>query len=57
MSMMKSTSGQKWRAAREVRDRLDQTEVHAEGILDELFAVAGDRARPRYAYAVAAQLV
>ena len=27
----------------EVRDRLDQTEIHAERILDERFAVAGDR--------------
>ena len=40
----------------EVRDRLDQTEIHAEGILDERFAVAGDR-RGHDMYAVAAQLV
>ena len=40
MSMMKSTSGQKWRAARKVRDRLDQAEIHAEGVLDERLAVA-----------------
>lgn len=32
----------------EVRDRLDQTEIHAERILDERFAVAGDRRRTRY---------
>ena len=40
----------------EVRDRLDQTEVHAEGVLDERLAVAGDRAGYDM-YAVAAQLV
>ena len=39
-----------------MRDRLDQTEIHAEGILDERFAVAGDR-RGHDMYAVAAQLV
>ena len=40
----------------EVRDRLDQAEVHTEGVLDERLAVAGDCAGYDM-YAVAAQLI
>ena len=40
----------------EVRDRLDQTEIHAECVLNQCFAVAGDR-RGNNMYAVAAEFV
>ncbi len=56
MSMMKSTSGLKWRGGVEVGHGLHQPEVAGEGIFDEVLAVAGD-GRALDLYAVAAQLV
>ena len=48
--------GVKMTCRAEMRDRLDQTEIHAEGVLDERFAVARDGGGDDM-YAVAAQLV
>ena len=56
MSMMKSTSGLKWRGSVVVGHRLHQTQVTAEGVFDEILAVAGDGAAPD-GDAVAAELI